>query len=174
MFESSAGEPSQPVSYELYDNLLDTGMKRLALGVIILVATSCTRAVPPPPLPKEPWVTVLDARGQRMGGLAVSQRRYHQGLGPRISGSLAVDARDPKGRTINAWGLYGYVDGSKVQVVLLNEIVMPTEPGHAAGARPTLRWEESARYALVTGETRVIPEWKALGLTGMSVRLEGR
>jgi len=82
MFESSAGEPSQPVSYELYDNLLDTVMKRLALCVIILVATSCTRAVPPPPRPKEPWV--------------------------------------------------------------------------------------------VTGETRVIPEWKALGLTGMSVRLEGR
>ena len=109
-----------------------------------------------------------------MGGLAVSQEPYHQGLGPRMGGNLNVDAQDRRGRTINGWGLYGYVVGNKVQVVLLNEIVMPTEPGRAAGARPTLRWEEAARYTLVMGETRLIQESKTLGLDGMSVRLEGR
>lgn len=148
-----------------------------ALALCLTVAaTACTTAVPPPPLPKEPWVAVLNARGQRIGGLAVATERYLQGMGPRMGGNLGADARDRQGRTINEWGLYGWVDGNRVQVVLLTQVVIPASDSspRGSGDRPTVRWEEFARYPLVTGETREIAEAKALGLDTMSVRVDGK
>jgi hypothetical protein len=148
-------------------------MKCLALLCAIAVG-ACTSRPVAPAVPPEAWVSVQHGDGRPAAGFAVRKERYLPGMEPAIGGNLHIDARDPKRRVINGWGLYGWAQDNSVRVVLLNEVeLLPAErpPGNRPD-RPVLRWEERAAYTLTLGESRAIDEAPSLGLGPMTIRLD--
>jgi hypothetical protein len=143
---------------------------RRAVLILACVATACTaRSVTP--LPDGLWVSVHDGSGRRIAGFAVAKDRYVRGMEPRVGGNLTVDARDRKGRVINAWGLYGFPQANKARVLFLAQVEVPAVERPRSGDAPIFRWEEVGAYLLAPGESHAIVESSGLGLGSMTIQL---